>query len=433
LSLTAQNEKLFKINYQNSRLNLKIHLKSLLKEGPYLTIIGSLIIFVGMLCSRALMSIGMILILLDAVWTYSQNRSVSGGNHWVFLSLILIFFIYLIGGIHTEDWSFYLERLRLKLPFLLLPIAFLFIKPLQSKTYFFLLFSFLVLVSLGSVYCLSDYLLHFTERNENYLKGHVLVTPVNHIRFSLMTAYAALIGFYLYRKWLALNLKFWAFFALFLGAFLLVFLHVLAVRSGLLAFYLAGFCMLIYDVYTQKRWLRGFSIFLLFISLPIAAYYTFPTLQQKVSYMRYDLNNFFYQQEKRQLSDSRRILSWQVGIQVAAEQPLVGIGIGDVKKKVFEIYENDYSDQPKTEWMLPHNQFIFVYAGLGLFGVVLFLVAILSPFLYKAYFLRDELFLAFNVIVWSSFLSESTLETQLGVCFYSIFLLLALAYLKNRK
>ena len=79
------------------------------------------------------------------------------------------------------------------------------------------------------------------------------------------------------------------------------------------------------------------------------------------------------------------------------------------------------------ERKMPHNQFVYVYAGTGIIGLLGFLFALFYPLLYKKAY-REPIFFAFYIIVLASFIVENTIENSLGAGFFAFFLLLGLNY-----
>ena len=100
---------------------------------------------------------------------------------------------------------------------------------------------------------------------------------------------------------------------------------------------------------------------------------------------------------------------------------MFGVGAGDLPAEVQRVVEEQfpgYEDAPK----LPHNQFLYILAGTGLFGLILSLAAFLAPLASRQY-RRFYLFSAFQVLAFTSFLVEYTLETSMGAAFYLFYTL----------
>ena len=97
-----------------------------------------------------------------------------------------------------------------------------------------------------------------------------------------------------------------------------------------------------------------------------------------------------------------------------------GTGTGDVKQEYFNYYSNSHTKLKPKFWLRAHNQFVTFLLTFGIFGFIIVLIAIfVPPVLTKAH--KLFLFNLFFAIVLFSFLNEDTLETQMGVTFFSFF------------
>ncbi len=380
----------------------------------------------GFFFSRVLVSIGMIILVANAV---IHPRVLDNLRAFVrspvYISITVIFFIVLLSGLYSSDLSYWLARLRVKSAFLFLPVAFAFLKPLSKRQFYitlYILFGFVFISAIGvTIY----YLANFTELSNAYLEAKVLPTPFNHIRYSLMVAFCIAIGLHCYIRKNHLFKKQEPYVLLIFSFFLFLFLHLLAVRSGLLASYIVLIVYGAYLIVSRKRYGWGAVLILALIALPLIGYWTMPTLQNKIRYTMYSLEQYYKHGKVDNLSDSRRIQSLKVGCQTGMKQPLIGVGYGDIKREVKQLYRENMPNLPADERMLPHNQFVMTFAGTGLIGLFCFLWAVLYPVLTNRHY-KEPLFLSFNLIVLSSFMTEATIEVQYGTAFYSLFLLLLL-------
>jgi Ca2+/Na+ antiporter len=80
-----------------------------------------------------------------------------------------------------------------------------------------------------------------------------------------------------------------------------------------------------------------------------------------------------------------------------------------------------------------HNQFLSITVAFGLFGLLVFIYVLLSPFILKK--IPDILlYSGFIFIFLLSLLNEDTLETQVGVTFFALFnSFLLLMFPSNKK
>lgn len=339
----------------------------------------------------------------------------------------LFFFVVLWSGWQTEDWEYWMGRLRIKLPFLILPLAFLGLPVLLQKQYFSLMYFLIIVLSITCIGIGINYLLHFETITASIKHGKSIPTPCNHIRFSLLLSLGILGG-----GWLSWKHYFWRFpwekwLIRGMTLFLFGFIFLLSVRSGLVALYGGLFILLIYYVSATRSYWKAGIISLGLCAMPVIAYLTFPSFHAKMGYVQEDMR--MQEQDKAQnYSDSGRFTSIEMGMEIAEDHPILGVGAGNLRQEVAEIYAKEF---PKArEIKLPHNQFVWVLAANGIIGLLLFSVAFFYPLLHHSNY-RQPVFLAFNVVIFSSFLTESTLETSLGVALYLFFLLLGLNYIRQ--
>ena len=74
---------------------------------------------------------------------------------------------------------------------------------------------------------------------------------------------------------------------------------------------------------------------------------------------------------------------------------------------------------PDKRWR-SHNQFLSVFVGFGIVGLAWFLFALIYPAL-KLRGFSDYFFLVFMIIALLSMMTEDTLESQMGVTFFTFF------------
>jgi O-antigen ligase len=258
-------------------------------------------------------------------------------------------------------------------------------------------------------------------------KGGHLPTPSNHIRFSLTLALTILGGMALWveKFFFSRPAERWVTGGMTL--FLFLFIHLLSVRSGILAMYLAMLVLALYFIFSRKKYLAGIAGIVGLLALPFAAYLTLPSFQRKVDYARWDYQQYL-QGKGGEYPDAERLISIKVGLEIGNTHPVFGIGAGDLREAVKEKYKSKY--EGFYNFRMPHNQLVTIYAGAGLAGLALFLASFFYPLFYRKNF-RQPLFLALHAIVFMSFLMENTLENNFGVSMYLFFLLIGLSYLNG--
>ncbi len=348
-----------------------------------------------------------------------------------FVLLTALFFLSLFSYLNTENTDYFLNRIRLKLPFLILPFAFFSLKGFSKDLFFKVLYFFFVLVGLICIVLLGIYLLDVEHYNKIYGAGRIIPTPIQHIRFSLLICVAICSALYiLFHNY---RIKYaWEKQLLVGGSvFLFVFLHILAVRSGLFAIYAVLIYTAVYYVFSKKDLTKGLLLLFGLPAIALAAIMFVPTIKSKIGYTRYSLEKLTKMEDIRDLSDSRRIGSIYAGLDLGKKNPLFGVGLGDIKDDTNSYLSQHYPGIKDLD-LLPHNQFVFYFAVSGFLGLIAFIICAFVPgFYFSAY--KDYFFMAITIIFFSSFLVEHTIETQLGTASYLLFLLLSLTYLRTKS
>ena len=122
---------------------------------------------------------------------------------------------------------------------------------------------------------------------------------------------------------------------------------------------------------------------------------------------------------------SQRWEFWKTGLNLLRGNRFIGVGTGDVYNEMLGQYETDNSLLNPAFRKHPHNQYLSIAIAFGMFGLALFMWALLYP-VYLSRGKLDYITLVFISIVLLSMITEDTLETQAGVSFvaffYSLFL-----------
>ncbi len=382
----------------------------------------------GMVASEAMMSMGMIFLAASAVFNLNFRQNMRHFlRHRALLALTLIFAVYFVSGLWSENTVWWLDRVRMKLPFLLMPVAIVSIPRLDRALYMKLLYAFFIWISLASLHSLALYLADYEAINFAYREGQVLPTPVQHIRFSLMAAFCVAIGAYLLREQFVWKYAWERRLIQVLTLFLIVYLHILAVRSGLLALYAMMLYYAALLVLERRKYLLAGGLAAAMVLAGLLAYQYVPSFQNRINYSLYTLRMFEKQEQISELSDARRIGSLYAAADMMKRHPLTGVGAGDVRDATDAYLQQHYPSLAGLQ-LMPHNQFLHAGASAGIPGMLLFTFALLWPLLYRRAW-RDPLLAAFYVLILSSCMVEHTLETQLGTAFYILFVLMALRYL----
>ena len=378
----------------------------------------------GMVFSPVVLSVGIILTGVAAVLYGPAGINPTWRTHFpgfvrssLFWGLAGLYLYLVLTAPQTDDWAYYFERLRVKLPLLVLPIAWAGVPfwyrrqagamPRDRS----LLLVFLTLL-VGGI--LVHYAFHFHEVNEMIYRGQAMPVPRgNHIRLSLLVAIGATVGldgWFRYRSRLSLVLG----AALFLG------LHVMAVRSGLLGAYAGWLCVAGGWAFKLRRYRAAAGGVAGLILLPVVAYLLLPSFSTKFNYMRYELLHRDPDQDRLEYSDAGRLASIALGMEVWRSAPVLGVGPGNLRAVMDERYAER---MPGVQAKRPHNQFVTALAGGGIVGFAV-TVGCFGLLLLGGSRWRDPLYLGVFAILFLSCLVENTLETSVGASLFAFFLLL---------
>jgi O-antigen ligase len=81
--------------------------------------------------------------------------------------------------------------------------------------------------------------------------------------------------------------------------------------------------------------------------------------------------------------DAMRLVSMKAGLMVWGQDVLMGVGAGDLSAAMNDYYAQSYPQLDEQNRLLPHHQFIWVLASLGLVGLVSIFDGVLCAFFRK--------------------------------------------------
>jgi O-antigen ligase len=300
--------------------------------------------------------------------------------------------------------------------------------PKMAKRELFALVYFLIgMMFVVSIYVLANFVANYEEVMDLLGRGGHLPTPSNHIRFSLTLAITIIGGLTLWSDKFYFRHSGERYLIASITLFLFVFIHILSVRSGIFALYLALLVLAIQYIISRRKFLLGGLSILAILAIPFIAYFAIPSFKLKIDYARWDYLQYV-QDIGGNYPDSERIISIKAGMEIAKKYPFLGAGAGDLKQEVKKLYDSEYVG--KYNFRMPHNQFVTVLAGTGIAGLALFVFGFFFPLFYRKNF-ENPVFLAFHTLIFMSFLMESTIENNFGISIYLLFLLIGLVYLNQ--
>lgn len=375
---------------------------------------------VGFLFSRAVLSMSMILFGINALHNI-RTREWMKQKWWMWGLVWVIYFG--VSILWSDDTAFGWQHLQVKLPILLLPLSFAFIPAFtkrQLELYTIVLCSCLLFgISYSAYFMLKDPARYI----EGYRFSNVLPTlPKNeHIRFTLALALGVVWCWYIYPhlqrkpvRWLTAGCI----------AVFSIALHVYAVRTGLLAFYLFMSGFLIYSLFNKKSRLPAACSIAAFILVSIWAFRSIPTLKNRVDHFKWSVMVFKKGDMDPNYGDIGRYISYDLAVRIIKDHPVSGVGAGDMFAEMGHYYRQFYPQISKDAYLMPHNQFLILGVAAGIPAMILFSIWLFYP-LTELKRNREGFFTAITwLIVLIPILVEPVLEIQFGLFVYLFFLLM---------
>lgn len=210
----------------------------------YLRITALTILTVGIALSNVLMSIGAIWIisnwLIQADFNSYWQKFKEKKTVWL---VVAIYFFLAISLLWSDDVGYGFKDLRVKLPFIVIPLVMATSEPLQKKHFYFLLYVFLGIVLYTSVY---NYI-RYNYVLENVHDIREMSVFISHVRFSVLINFAVFVCIFLiYKK------KFKAVLWLVLLGWYVFYLYKSQIINGYILFLVLSIFVVFFFVFKMK-------------------------------------------------------------------------------------------------------------------------------------------------------------------------------------
>ena len=134
----------------------------------------------------------------------------------------------------------------------------------------------------------------------------------------------------------------------------------------------------------------------------------------------WEIQNFKINKNPNGLTLIQRYIYWKTSIELIKQNPIIGVGTGDLNTGFNNHYDKYYKDLEKKYRWRSHNQYLSITVTFGILGFIWFIFALFYPMI-KMRKTFNYLFITFFIIFILSMLTEDTLETQAGVTFFAFF------------
>lgn len=380
---------------------------------------GTVVLMIfSLLISRAALSVSTILFLLLAIVRKDVKQQWKNFLSQPFLLLFtLLFWIPFFSGLWSDNLDKWSDVVRLKLPLLFFPLAAAGSWRFSVKQWSWIAAAFLVVVFAGCCWSLLHYWQNTSAIHEGYLRAKTLLTPLenDHVRFSWLVAVAVITCVLLMHN---LQQKVAFIFLTLLTIFFSVYLHILSARTGMVSLYLFLVIYAGWMLRNKKSVKLALGIGALVLLLPMLAYFTVPTFQNRIRYLVYDFSFHSKGTYLPGANDGARVMSLKAGWRVLQQNPW-GVGAGDIMYEADKWYAAYVPNVLSSDKFYPSSEWLLYGAFAGWIGVVLFTIVMLAPFFVK--WCQHKIYwIALHATASFSFAIDMGLEVQYGIFLYAL-------------
>lgn len=346
----------------------------------------------------------------------------------IFLSTIYI--LYLIGLFYTDNFKFAFLDLQIKLSLLVIPMLFVGIKEKLNKTVVKNILMFFVMGVFISFLISTVYGLYRYNQTQqlNYLfySEYSLFLHPSYAALYVCLAYISIF-------WIIENFDFSKMTKILLYFILVCLIFkivMLGSKAGFIGLIITIIMYLFYLIVFKKKYLQSLLITITFTITLFGAL-------KSLDFIMVRLNEAISVVNAKDISENKggsaaRLMIWSSAIEIIKENPLIGVGTGDVKDELIKKYEKNNVSAALERKLNAHNQYLQTFVTLGIFGILSLLILLLYPF-WISFKNKDYLYFTFIIVFAFNIAVESMLEVQAGVMFFAFFNSLFFVYFIPKK
>lgn len=337
-------------------------------------------------------------------------------HQFLFAGFFLLFPIALV---YTEDLTYGLKLLERNIAWFLLPVLAPFALSIKKKDLFKALHTFawavhamvlfLGLFALWRYMETKDPLVFYYDELVSVVKFHPVYLSV-YLLFSLLI---------FAEGWKKKRLEHKLFFKIGIIAFDLVLLILLSSKMVLALFFIVVLIVVLKDYKSKKIVLSSLTGMVLLVAIIMQ----FPETRNRIndslfsSWELLDKETFKYNDPFTGIT--LRLITWKFVMDKFAknENVLIGLGTGDAKEYINQVYRERKMDDGGYIDFNMHNQYLEYILKFGLIGFLYFITILFLSFK-RAIKERNGLYFSFLLIFCMFSITESNLEVQRGIVFF---------------
>ena len=380
-----------------------------------------------------------LLILLDWLigghWKHRFNLIKENKSRQYLLSFSSLYLAYCLGLIYTENISYALFDLGVKLSLLIFPLIFASMDDdiITEKWFYKILYSYLF-GSIGiTLVVLIWASMNFSRTNSTEVFYYKYLSAFQHPSYLAMNLdfAVACIIFILLRKGKELKKNLRNGLIMLIGYFFAIII-MLASKAGIISLLMVFVFSIASIIIYRKDYVIGI-LFLFIVPFSfIGAYYVFPntfTRINKTTDVVTGVNQF---DSTTTEGTGERLLIWGSSLELIRQHPVIGVGTGDVKDVLLKKYKEKGITNAFLQRLNAHNQYLQTTIALGLIGLLVLLLSLYIT-LHEAIKQENLLVFLFVMIIAFNLLVESMFERQAGIVFYSFFNCLLFYWMRVQK
>lgn len=422
-------------------------------------LLGLLVFVCSLPFSKSANNIAIIVLAIN--WIFEDRFSVKwdrfNNNKVLLLCFCSIYILSVLGLIYTENMRQGLFELEKNATILLFPLIFASSKPLEKNEIRILFKALILACIIASIVCLG-YAVY-----RNYEEGHTLTYVFNAIfydihlpgRYEYFNYYYFI--YYFLTDPLGIHPIYLAMYTLFSSClviwlwwdrskfkeelswifiFLLIYNSIIIVllssRTQMFSLIILGTIFVFYYCYRRRIIYKGILLICFLTVLFFSLILLNPVSRERFS-KAISPTSHYTENEHGEGGLSLRLYQWKYSIKAIQENLLLGSGPGDAQDVLEEVYLKSDFKIGYDNQLNPHNQYLQTWLESGIIGLLILLACMLLP-VYFAINEKQWIYLVFIFILAVGFVTESMLELNKGIIFYSFFnSLFAFNFIKKKK
>jgi len=357
----------------------------------------------------------LVLLLIGFVIVTVRNKDFQFKSSKLIFLIIAFYLMHVVASLYSKNKDIALFDLEVKASLIVFPLVFLFISKTLIKNKDVIFKLFIIISAIISLFLISNALYNFIILKEIsaiiYSNFSILLHPSY---YAMYLVFAIIVSAYGYSKFICKK-QIIPIIAILIN---LIALLLSDSKSGFVSGFFVFIYLLVSYLYKRSKPYTVLSI----LGLLILGFVLINTNQRlqimfnvTESYQETISNPNTYKE-----STGLRILSWNATVETIKENPIFGVGTGDIKPELLKKYEKLNYQKNIDIKMNVHNQFLETWLGQGVFGFVLLLLVFIIPFI-DAIKRKNIILQTFLVLMFINFLFESMLNTQAGTIFFGFF------------